>query len=99
MTIEDLKDMLLTDRVRQLLQRGRNRIVLNLEGVPYIDTSGVCNIVEAYITTKRQDGSLKLLRLTAHVREMLVITRLLTIFEAYDSEAAAIASFGPTAPA
>ena len=47
MTIEDLKDMLLADRVRQLLQRGRNWIVLNLEGVPYVDTSGLCNIVEA----------------------------------------------------
>ena len=99
MTIEDLKGMLLADRVRQLLQQGRDRIVLNLQGVPYTDTSGLCNIVEAYITSKRQGGSLKLLHLTAHVRELLVITRLLTIFDAYDSEAAAVASFGPSAPA
>ena len=99
MTIEALKDMLLADRVRQLLQRGRNWIVLNLEGVPYADTSGLCNIVEAYITTKRQGGSLKLLHLSAHVREVLLITRLLTIFEVYQSEAVAVASFGPPAPA
>ena len=97
MTIEVLSDMLLADRVRQLLQRGRNQIVLNLEGVPYVDTSGLCNIVEAYITTRRQEGSLKLLRLTAHVRELLVITKLLTIFDVYESEAAAVASFGPPA--
>ena len=99
MTIEDLKDMVLADRVRQLLQQGRNRIILNLEGVPYVDTLGLCNIVEAYITTQRQNGSLKLLRLTAHVRELLMMTRLLTIFETYESEAAAVASFGPSAPA
>ena len=99
MTTEVLPDMVLADKVRQLLQRGRNQIVLNLEGVPYVDTSGLCNIVEAYITTKRQNGSLKLLRLTAHVRELLMTTRLLTIFEAYESEAAAVASFGTSAPA
>ena len=99
MTIEVLTDMALANRVRQLLQDGRKHIVLNLEGVPYVDTSGLCNIVEAYITTKRQDGSLKLLHLTTHVQELLLITRLLTIFDAYESEATAVASFGPTAPA
>ena len=99
LTIEVLTDMALANKVRQLLQDGRKQIVLNLEAVPYVDTSGLCNIVEAYITSKRQGGSLKLLHLTAHVRELLVITRLLTIFDAYDSEAAAVASFGPSAPA
>lgn len=99
LTIEVLRDMTLAERVRPHLQAGRKQIVLNLEAVPYVDTTGLCNIVEAYITTKRQGGSLKLLHLTAHVREMLTITRLLTVFEAYDSEAAAVASFGHTAPA
>ena len=99
MTIEDLKDMLLADRVRPLLQAGRKQILLNLQGVPYVDTMGLCNVVEAYITTKRQGGSLKLLGLTPHVRELLMITRLLTVFEAYASEATAVASFGPSAPA
>jgi len=61
---------------------------------PYVDTIGLCNIVEAYITTQRQGGALKLLHLTAHVREMLMITRLLTVLEAYDSEPEAVASFG-----
>ena len=99
MTIEDLKDMLLADRVRPLLQAGRKQILLNLAGVPYVNTMGLCNVVEAYITTKRQGGSLKLLGLTPHVRELLMITRLLTVFEAYASEATAVASFGPSAPA
>ena len=95
MTVEDIQDMLLAEKVRPLLQAGRKQILLNLEGVPYVDTMGLCNVVEAYITTKRQGGSLKLLGLTPHVRELLVITRLLTVFEAYASEADAVASFGP----
>ena len=99
MTIEDVGDMALAEKVRPLLQAGRKQMLLNLEGVPYLDTMGLCNIVEAYITTKRQGGSLKLLHLTPHVRELLVITKLLTVFEAYASEAAAVASFGPSAPA
>lgn len=97
MTIEALKDMAIAERVRSLLQEGRTRILLNLEGVPYVDTMGLCNIVEAYVTTQRQGGSLKLLRVTPHVRQLLVITKLLTVFEAYESEAEALASFGPAA--
>ena len=99
MTIEVIGDMVLAEKVRPLLQEGHKQILLNLEGVPYLDTMGLCNVVEAYVTTKRQGGSLKLLHLTPHVRELLVITRLLTVFEAYDSEADAVASFGPSAPA
>jgi anti-sigma B factor antagonist len=99
LTIEVVRDMSLAERVRALLQAGHKQIVLNLEGVSYVDTMGLSNIVEAYIATSRQNGSLKLLHLTAHVREVLVITRLLTVFEAYDSEADAVASFGHSAPA
>ncbi len=92
-TIEEVGDMLLANRVRQLLQKGRTQIVLNLENVPYVDTTGLCNILEAYITTTRQEGSLKLLSPTAHVRQLLAVTRLLTVFDVYDSEADAIASW------
>ena len=93
LTIEALSDMPLTN-VRRLLQEGRKQILLNLENVPNVDTTGICNIVEAYVTTRRQGGSLKLLHLTAHVRAVLAITRLLTILDAYESEADAVASFG-----
>jgi len=92
-------DMFLAEKVRPLLHTGHKQILLSLEAVPYVDTIGLCNIVEAYITTQRQGGALKLLHLTAHVREMLMITRLLTVLEAYDSEAEAVASFGRSAPA
>jgi len=99
MTAEVLPDMFLAEKVRPLLLTGHKQILLSLEGVPYVDTIGLCNIVEAYITTQRQGGALKLLHLTAHVLEMLMITRLLTVLEAYDSEAEAVASFGRSAPA
>mgnify|MGYP001304077488 CR=1 FL=1 len=95
MIIEVLEDMPVAERVRSLLKDGRTQILLNLEGVPYTDTMGLCNIVEAYVTAQRQGGSLKLLRLTPHVLELLVVTKLLTVFEAYQSEAEALASFGP----
>ena len=96
MTIETVNDRPLAVQVRRLLQEGQRRILLNLKGVPYVDTMGLRDIVEAYVATRRQGGSLKLLHPTAHVRAVLVTTRLLTILEAYDSESDAIASFGPS---
>jgi anti-sigma B factor antagonist len=98
LTIEVVEDMPIANKVRELLQQGRTQILLNLETVRYLDTMGLCNIVEAFITTRRQGGSLKLVRLAPHVREVLVITKLLTVFEAYDSEADALASFRSAAP-
>jgi anti-anti-sigma factor len=95
MTVEAMNEKPLTVKVRRLLQEGQRRILLNLEGVPYLDTTGLCDIVEAYVATKRQGGSLKLLHAAVHVRAVLATTRLLTILEAYDSESDAIASFGP----
>ena len=96
MTIETVNDRPLTFKVRQLLQEGQRRILLNLEGVPYVDTTGLCDIVEAYVATRRHRASLKLLHPTAHVRAVLATTRLLTILECHDSESDAVASFGPS---
>jgi len=93
MTIETVGDMPLLARVRRLLQGGRTHVVLNLAGVPYVDTTGIADLVEAYVATKRQGGSLKLLHLTPHVRAVLTMTRLLTILEVYEAEADAVASF------
>lgn len=93
MTIDVLRDMVVVDMVRSLLQQGRTQIVLHLEAVPYVDTMGLCNIVEAFITMQRKGGVLKLLRITPHVRDMLAVTKLLPLFEVYDSEPAAVASF------
>jgi anti-anti-sigma factor len=97
LTIEAAGSLCLTARVRRLLQEGRKQFLLNLAAVPYVDTTGLCSIVEAYVTTTREGGSLKLLNVTARVRTVLAITRLLTILEAYESEEDAIASFGSAA--
>jgi anti-sigma B factor antagonist len=94
LTIETTTDLGLADVVRRLLQAGRKQIVLNLERVPRVDTTGLCAIVEAYVAAKRQDGLVKLLHLSPHVREVLRVTRLLTVFEAFDDEVDAITSFG-----
>jgi len=93
MTIETVGDTPLLAKVRQLLQGGRARVVLNLAGVPYVDTMGIAELVEAYVSTRRHGGLLKLLQLTPRVRAVLTMTRLLTILEVYEAEADAVASF------
>lgn len=93
MTIESLLDMPLADAVRRLVRDGRAHIVLNLEAVPSIDTTGIANLVEAYLATTRQGGSMKLLHLTPRVRAVLTVTRLLTVLDTYEREADAVASF------
>jgi anti-sigma B factor antagonist len=90
-------DELLKDKVNSLILQGRKKIVFNLEGVPYIDSSGLGEIVRTYTTVSRQGGSLKLVNLTKRITDLLAITKLLTVFDTYDSEADAVRSFAPTA--
>src|SRR6058998_865755 len=100
-TILDLKgkmtlgegDELLKDKINSLIQQGRRKVVLNLEGVPYIDSAGLGEIVRTYTTISRQGGSLKLLNLTKRITDLLAITKLLTVFDTYDTEAEAIKSY------
>ncbi len=79
--------------VRDLLQAGQKKILLNLGDVSYVDSSGIGELVSAYTTVTNQGGQLKLLNLTKKLRELLAITKLLTVFESHDDEAEAIASF------
>jgi anti-sigma B factor antagonist len=90
-------DELLKDKINSLVQQGHRKIVLNLEGVPYIDSAGLGEIVRTYTTIGRQGGSLKLLNLTKRITDLLSITKLLTVFETYDSEADAVRSFSTSA--
>lgn len=100
-TVLDLKgkmtlgegDELLKDKINSLLASGKKKLVLNLEGVPYIDSAGLGEIVRTYTTVSRQGGNLKLLNLTKRIEDLLSITKLLTVFETYDTEAEAIKSF------
>ena len=100
-TVLDLKgkmtlgegDELLKDKINSLLSAGKKKLVLNLEGVPYIDSAGLGEIVRTFTTVSRQGGSLKLLNLTKRIEDLLAITKLLTVFETFDTEAEAIKSF------
>jgi len=80
-------------RVRGLVENGQVNLVLNLEGVPYIDSSGLGELVRVHTTLLHHHGELKLVNATRRLRDLLVMTRLAPIFESFDSEAGAIASF------
>ena len=79
--------------IRNLVAAGNNKILLNLAGVKYIDSSGIGELIANYTTVSRQGGQLKLLNLTDRIQNLLVITKLLTVFDAYDNEAEALKSF------
>ena len=86
-------DELLKDKVNSLVNQGHKKIVLNLADVPYIDSAGLGEVVRTYTTVSRQGGSLKLLNLTKRIEDLLSITKLLTVFDTFDSEAEAISSY------
>ena len=90
-------DELLKDKVNSLVNQGSKKIVLNLAEVPYIDSAGLGEIVRTYTTVSRQGGSLKLLNLTKRITDLLAITKLLTVFETFESENDAIRSFSASA--
>jgi anti-sigma B factor antagonist len=83
----------LRDTVSQLLSSGQKKILLNLGDVNYIDSSGIGELVSAFTTVRKQGGELKLLNLTKKVHDLLQITKLYTVFDVKDDEAAAVKSF------
>ena len=83
--------------INSLVSQGQKKIILNLAAVPYIDSAGLGEIVRTYTTVSRQGGSLKLLNLTKRITDLLAITKLLTVFETFDSENDAIRSFSASA--
>ena len=86
-------DQLLKETIQKLMEKGHNNLLLNLEGVPYFDSAGLGEIVRTYTTVSRQGGSLKLLNLTKRITDLLAITKLLTVFDTFESEADAVSSF------
>jgi anti-sigma B factor antagonist len=100
-TILDLKgkitlgegDEALKDKINSLVHQNQKRILLNLEGVPYIDSAGLGEVVRTYTTVSRQGGQLKLVNLTKRITDLLSITTLLTVFETFDTEQEALKSF------
>ncbi len=84
---------LVKDKINSLIQQGEKKLLLNLAEVPYVDSAGLGEIVRTYTTVNRQGGSLKLLHLTKRIEDLLAITKLLTVFDTFDSEQDAIGSF------
>jgi anti-sigma B factor antagonist len=80
--------------VKDLLGKGQKKILLNLGEISYIDSSGIGELVSAFTSVRNQGGELKLLHLTKKVHDLLQITKLYTVFDVKDDEAAAIISFG-----
>jgi anti-sigma B factor antagonist len=87
-------NVLLKDKLQSLLHQGYKNLLLDLSGVSYVDSAGLGEMIHAYVSTKNRGGSLRLLHLTKRIRDLLVVTKLLTVFDAYESEADALASFG-----
>ena len=83
----------LREAVKDLLANGKKKILLNLGDVSYVDSSGIGELVSSYTTTSNQGGQLKLLSLGKKIKDLLMITKLLTVFQTYDDEQEAIASF------
>jgi len=79
--------------IRSLGAHGNKKILLNLGTVKYIDSSGIGELIANYTTVGRGKGQLKLMHLTDKVQDLLVITKLLTVFDVYDDEAEALSSF------
>ena len=79
--------------IRCLVEEGKTKILLNLEGVSHIDSSGLGELISSYITLSNKGGQIKLVHLTDRLRDIMIITKLLTVFDVYDNEPDALASF------
>jgi anti-sigma B factor antagonist len=86
-------DDALRDAVTKLVDGGATKLLLNLGDVPYVDSAGLGEIVRCYTTVSRKGGSLKLINLTKKIEDLLSITKLLTVFEVYESEDEGVKSF------
>jgi anti-sigma B factor antagonist len=92
-TLGDGGDVVLKDKMQSLVQQGKKKVLLNLSEVSYVDSAGLGEIVQSYATVMKNGGSLKLLNVTRRIKDLLSITKLLTVFECHDSEAEAVNSF------
>ncbi len=86
-------DEVLKDKINSLILQGHKKMLLNLADVPYIDSAGLGEIVRTYTTVSRQGGQLKLVNLTKRITDLLMITKLLTVFETFDNEQEALKSY------
>ncbi len=86
-------DVQLNKKISDLISRKETRILLNLTNVPYMDSGGLGEVVRSYTTVKREGGELKLSGVTSRIKDLMTITKLHTVFDIFDSEDEAVASF------
>lgn len=83
----------LKDKINSLISQGRTKIVVNLKNVPYIDSGGLGQLIASYGSVMKAGGAMKLLNVNSRNHDLLSITRLVTVFESFESEAEAVQSF------
>jgi anti-sigma B factor antagonist len=83
----------LRDEIRDAMNNGSRKILLNLAGVTYIDSAGLGELTAAYTSAKNRESQLKMLNLTKRVHDLMQITKLYTVFDVYDDESKALAAF------
>ncbi|MDO8680509.1 MAG: STAS domain-containing protein [Acidobacteriota bacterium] len=88
---------LLRDKVASIVFQGQTKVLLNLAGVPYMDSGGLGELVRCSMAARRANGAVKLVCLTSRITDLLTITKLLTVFETFDTEQEALGSFGAVA--
>jgi anti-sigma B factor antagonist len=86
-------DEALRQRIKEMTEGGKTKILLNLSEVPYMDSAGLGGLVSCFTTVNHNKGKLKLVGLTARLQDLLSITKLLTVFETFDNEEDAIKSY------
>jgi anti-sigma B factor antagonist len=86
-------DEMLKDKIHSVVHQGSKKILVNLGGVDYVDSAGLGELVGAYTTVAKAGGTMKLLNVTKKMRDLLSITKLLTVFETFDNEQEAVNSF------
>ena len=100
-TIIDLKGKILMgegidelrNTIKELLENGVKKILLNFEDVPYLDSTGLGEVVRSYTSVKKADGQIKIVNLTNKVKDLLSVTKLITVFETFEDEDKALESF------
>jgi len=90
-------DVQIKERIKDLLADGQKRILLNLGDVSYIDSAGLGALISSYTTSKREGAQLRLVNLTKRIQDLLSITKLITVFDTYETEQEAITSFAEPA--
>ena len=87
---------LLRDTVKKLVSQGKTKVLINLTKVPYVDSGGLGELVHCSVSAKKSQGAVKLMGLASKITDLLAITRLVTVFDTFETELDALVSYGET---